>query len=353
MTAETYSTIAVSFIIPVHNSEGTLLRALDSVFAQTVKEIEVIAVNDASEDSSKKILAEYAEKEARLRIIDFAENKGTMTARRRGIEAAAGKYLLFLDPDDEFLPDGVEQLLKTAEKYQADMVHFDLQEYRDGKRVWNWCPAKPGWIAGELAVVRDLLKDHGHYWNLCLKMIRRDLFLPALTDVEDFHCIMCEDLYMDLAVELRAGNIFKTSFAPYIYHTGCGVTADQKRSLDSFRKLFSSLRALALSKAMLPEEFHAAMDEITLKQCRILLTRCHHDLTAEDREKALAELRQDPWCPEAMTLAETLPLLAGANTEDFLNGHPVLRKLLDFVLPPGTRRRLYFKTKIKRLLKKG
>ena len=53
MTAETYSTIAVSFIIPVHNSEGTLLRALDSVFAQTVKEIEVIAVNDASEDSSK------------------------------------------------------------------------------------------------------------------------------------------------------------------------------------------------------------------------------------------------------------------------------------------------------------
>lgn len=352
MTAET-SQIIASFIIPVHNAETTLCRALDSVFAQTVKEIEVVAVNDASPDSSLQILTEYAEKEPRLRIIDLPENSGTMSARRHGIGAARGKYLFFLDPDDAFVPDGVEKLVKTAEKYEADIIHFDLQEYRNGKRVWNWCPAKPGLVKGELAVVRDLLVEHGHYWNLCLKMIRRDIFLASLADVADFHCIMCEDLYMDLAVELRAESIFKTDFAPYIYHTGTGVTSDKKRSLDSFRKLFSSLRALSLCRAMLPEEFYEAMDEITLKQCRILLTRCHNDLSEEDCAAALAELRSDPHCPDAMKQAETMPLLPGANTEDFLPGHPVLRKVIDFFLPSGSRRRVWFKTKIKRLLKKG
>lgn len=352
MTAETKQ-VRASFIIPVHNAAGTLCRALDSLLSQTVKEIEVIAVNDASPDDSLKILTEYAQRDPRLQVITLSENKGTMTARRRGIEAARGEYLLFLDPDDAFAPDGVETLLKTAEKYEADIVHFDLQEYRDGKRVWNWCPAKPGLIRGKLAVVHDLLIDHGHYWNLCLKMIRRDIFLPALQDVEDFHCIMCEDLYMDLAVELRAGSIFKTDFAPYIYHTGGGVTSDQKRSLASFRKLYSSLRALALCRALLPEEFHSAIDGITVKQCRILLTRCHNELNDEDRLAALLELRSDPFCPEAMKQAEQLPLLAGANTEDFLTDHPVLRKIIGFFLPSGSRRRVWFKTKLKRLLKKG
>lgn len=345
--------IRASFIIPVHNAAQTLRRALDSVLSQTVKEIEVIAVNDASPDTSLEILTEYAQRDPRLQVITLSENGGTMTARRRGIEAARGEYLLFLDPDDAFAGDGVEKLLETAEKYEADIVHFDLQEYRDGKRVWNWCPARPGLKRGKHAVVRDLLIDHGHYWNICLKMIRRDIFLPALQDVEDFHCIMCEDLYMDLAVELRAESIFKTNITPYIYHTGGGVTSDSKRSLGSFRKLYSSLRALSLCRAMLPTEFHPAMDEIILKQCRILLTRCHNELSGTDSAAALAELRSDPYCTDAMKQAESLPLLAGANAEDFLGNRPVLQKVVNFFLPTGTRRRLWFKTKIKRLLKKG
>ena len=347
----------VTFLIPVYGAEKTLARALDSVFAQTLGNIECVAVNDASPDRSGAILEDYAAREPRLRIITLERNSGTLSARKRGAEAARGRYILSLDPDDTFAPDGAERLLKHADEKQADIVHFDTLEYLedpDGslKQVWNWCPAKPGFLSGKHAAVKDLLTDHGHYWNLCLKLIRREIFQAALKDIEDFHCVMCEDLYMDLAVELRAANILKVNEAPYRYHLGCGISADRRRSAAAFRRLIPGLRALELCAAMLPEQFRGAMREIQVKQCRILLTRAEKELDAADRTAILEELRTCGWCFEALAEAEAMPLLAGANEEDFLPGHPVLRGIIDAVLPKGTRRRVRVKTWVKRLLKK-
>ena len=87
--------VMVSVVIPVYNIEQHLRQCLDSVAAQTLKDIEVICVDDGSTDGSANILKEYAEKDARFQIIR-QKNAGPGAARNRGMEQATGKYLIFL-----------------------------------------------------------------------------------------------------------------------------------------------------------------------------------------------------------------------------------------------------------------
>lgn len=115
--------IRVSVVLPVYNCEKYLRQCLDSLFAQTLQDIEIICVNDGSTDGSFDILKEYAAKDMRFVIIN-SENKGAGAARNLGIEAACGKYLAFPDSDDWFEPTMLSAAYRTAEKNSADITIF-------------------------------------------------------------------------------------------------------------------------------------------------------------------------------------------------------------------------------------
>lgn len=100
MTEQRSDPPLVSVIIPVHNAERYLTQCLDSVLAQTLAEIEVIVVDDASSDASPEVLARYAAVDARVRIITQSRNQGVSAARNAGIAAARGAFLAFVDADD-------------------------------------------------------------------------------------------------------------------------------------------------------------------------------------------------------------------------------------------------------------
>lgn len=117
----------VSVIIPVYNVERYLRRCLDSVLAQTFKEWEAICVNDGSPDNSDKILAEYAARDARFKVIN-KENGGLSDARNVGVAAARGQYILFLDSDDFIHSQTLEITVGLAREKNADMVLFGYDE---------------------------------------------------------------------------------------------------------------------------------------------------------------------------------------------------------------------------------
>jgi glycosyltransferase involved in cell wall biosynthesis len=110
----------VSVIIPAYNSEAYLSEAIDSVLNQTVVPLDVIVVDDGSADDTPRILEPYRE---RIRVI-VQENKGPSAARNRGIEAAAGDLIAFLDADDVWLPEKLEKQLACLEAHpRAGLVH--------------------------------------------------------------------------------------------------------------------------------------------------------------------------------------------------------------------------------------
>lgn len=124
------SNIKVSVIVPVYNAEKHLRQCLDSIVNQTLKDIEIILVDDGSKDGSLTILNEYKEKDERIQVI-AQPNGGAGAARNNGLAHAQGEYLSFLDSDDFFDLDMLEKAYAKAVEGKADIVVFRSDQYRE------------------------------------------------------------------------------------------------------------------------------------------------------------------------------------------------------------------------------
>ncbi|MGM9628170.1 MAG: glycosyltransferase family 2 protein [Faecousia sp.] len=118
----------VSVIIPVYNAQDYLRDCLDSICRQTLTDIEIICVDDGSSDDSQEILKEYAQKDSRIQMI-CQKNGGAGAARNNGLRHASGEFLSFLDADDFFEPNMLEEAVSAAEQYEADFVVFNSDQY--------------------------------------------------------------------------------------------------------------------------------------------------------------------------------------------------------------------------------
>lgn len=124
----------ISVIIPVYNADQYLRRCLDSILSQSYTTLEVILIDDGSQDNSPALCDALAQHDARIRVI-HQENQGVSAARNAGISAAAGDYLVFIDADDYVANDFFEHLLQAATQQQADIVCCNLTELLNGEVV--------------------------------------------------------------------------------------------------------------------------------------------------------------------------------------------------------------------------
>ena len=130
------STPQVSVIIPVYNTAPMLRQCLDTVLSQTLKNIEVICVDDGSDDASMDILREYESSDSRVKILQQA-NAGGGVARNKGIDIAKGKYLSFLDSDDFFELKMLEEAYKKCERTGAEICVYQVKRY-DNNTGKSW-----------------------------------------------------------------------------------------------------------------------------------------------------------------------------------------------------------------------
>lgn len=118
----------LSIVVPVYNVGPYLDETLNSAENQTLKDIEIICINDGSTDNSLEILQNHAAKDERIKIIN-QENKGASEARNVGLRSAKGQYIYFLDSDDVMAPYAMKKSVDLLEKYKADMLNFDFIRY--------------------------------------------------------------------------------------------------------------------------------------------------------------------------------------------------------------------------------
>lgn len=128
----------ISIIVPVYNVEEYLPKCLDSLINQTLKEIEIICINDGSTDKSLQILKKYAEKDLRFVIID-QKNAGVSAARNAGLEKACSEYIMFVDPDDWIDIKTCEETYNYITETNADIVCFgNYIVYENNEKTEAW-----------------------------------------------------------------------------------------------------------------------------------------------------------------------------------------------------------------------
>ena len=176
--------IKVSVIIPVYNVQAYLRQCMDSVTGQTLRDIEIICVNDESTDDSLQILEEYVAKDKRVQIIT-QKNAGAGAARNNGMRHAKGKYLSFLDADDFFEPDMLEKAYEQAEKDQSDFVVYKSDQYHTEKDEF----VSVSWVVHEKEIPPYQPFNHrqmtGNVFKVFVGWAWDKLFLKEFVDKHD------------------------------------------------------------------------------------------------------------------------------------------------------------------------
>ena len=126
----------VSIIVPVYNIEKYLPHCVESLLGQSYRDLQILLVDDGSQDGSGALCDSYGARDTRIQVI-HKKNGGLSSARNAGLDVAAGEWILFVDGDDYLVPDGVERLLAVAEP-DADFVQFHYHETEDV----SWLPEK-------------------------------------------------------------------------------------------------------------------------------------------------------------------------------------------------------------------
>ncbi|MGG7058129.1 glycosyltransferase family 2 protein [Clostridium tertium] len=119
--------VLVSIIVPIYNVEKYLNKCVKSIVSQSYKNMEIILVDDGSQDKCKEICDELIQKDSRIKVI-HKKNGGLSDARNTGIRSAKGEYILLVDSDDFIHPDMVKDLLFLALKYDADIVECGVKD---------------------------------------------------------------------------------------------------------------------------------------------------------------------------------------------------------------------------------
>jgi glycosyltransferase involved in cell wall biosynthesis len=128
------SNVKISIIIPAYNTEKYLQKCLDSVINQTLKDIEILCINDGSKDNSLSILQEYAAKDKRIKVFN-QENKGVAIARNVGLENAIGEYVWLIDANDWCKLTATFIIYEKIKTYDADMIMFAARSYNEQKNL--------------------------------------------------------------------------------------------------------------------------------------------------------------------------------------------------------------------------
>jgi len=252
----------ISVIVPAYNIAPWISRSLDSLLAQTHKDLEIVVVDDGSSDNVRDILTVYCRKHPCIKAV-FKENGGVTSARLRGVEESSGDWIAFMDGDDYVEPQMYGRMLENALTHGADISHCGHQIHFPDERIEYVHRSDNVFTQDHFAGLHDLLDNTKVSLSLCTKLYRRELF-DGIRDWMDTSIKNNEDLMMNYYLFDRAKKSVFEGVCPYHY---------------LLRKGSASYRGIT-------ENY--IFDPIRVRQ--ILLSRCDADMQEELRQALLRNL---------------------------------------------------------------
>ena len=159
----------VSITLSAYNVEKYIKKNLDCIVNQTLREIEIICIDDGSTDNTLSILKKYASEDERIIVVSKAKNEGLAVARNESLELASGRYIAFVDGDDLFDLTLFEKAYRLSQMEKTDMVMWDYQIFYDEKELEIISPSS---LNKTQKNKRDLLKRPAFTW---IKLIKTDV----------------------------------------------------------------------------------------------------------------------------------------------------------------------------------
>ncbi len=235
----------VSVIVTVFNQENYIGNCLDSLLEQTLKDIEIICVDDGSTDKSCRILNEYAAKDNRIICIFHETNKGTCQTRKDGVMASCGKYVMFVEGDDELYSDSCEKAYNAIETYQTDMVHFNTRINNCGKVPQSRIDMNsklvqpfPGRLQAD-NLISSCWKDNKFFFQIWGKIYKNNIVHRAFAELEDGNYSVAEDLYAFFVIAFNSSSYYGIGDTLYKYNFGLGFYGRDFIELKDYKKLLT------------------------------------------------------------------------------------------------------------------
>ena len=217
----------ISVIVPVYNVENYLGRCLDSLISQTLRDIEIICVNDGSCDKSLEILKDYAQKDSRIKVIN-QENKGVSVARNNALDVAVGEFIGFVDSDDWVSPDFYGNLYNSAVENNAEIACSNIIKTFEDKKESNFLMYKKSQvcetISDKLEVAR--IPEFNYIWN---RIYKREALMQ--NNIKFLESNLFEDALFSLKALTQLGKMVTVENGAYYYF-------DNKNSLTNNSNLW-------------------------------------------------------------------------------------------------------------------
>ena len=298
--------IKVSVIVPIYNAERFLQQCLTSLYEQTLKEIEIIMVNDGSVDESERICDEFVKKDKRFILIN-QENGGSASARRTGMKKAKGQYIGFIDSDDWAEPNMFERMYLTAAKYDVDIVFCNC--YRDYKKksvkcnkymrtgYYNRSEIEKDILSRTLSGVDEKGRVSVIRWANYLRIYKRSL-IEQYQIYNDPRFRRCQDLQLTFEATLHAENYYYLG-DEYLYHNR---VVEESQSRGYTKQMWQKIRILIerlyhdvdeYTKQDLHSQMHMCAFFFVVETCLNEEKDCNRDNLPERRKNLETVLKDD------------------------------------------------------------
>lgn len=268
----------VSVIVAAYNVEEYITDALNSLVAQTLKDIEIVVVDDCSTDRTLEIIEKFAALDDRIKVVKHEVNKSLMQVRQTGFRSSSGEYIIYLDGDDMLTKDACEKAYKAITSEKVDMLQYDVDvvmlsdvQHKEGKendmRTYLRSIDHKVVSVSECGMLDEKAvggKINTSVWN---KIYTRALLEKANQHIPDEYLNMAEDIVYSFFIKYYAKSFSSIESRLYRYRYGSGMSTVEKlteRQLASIAKnayVYNYLKEWAKSKGI--EEKCAAVLERT------------------------------------------------------------------------------------------
>lgn len=243
--------VEISIIVPCYNQEPYIENCIKSLVNQTLKNIEIIFVNDFSTDKTENIIKRYAKKDSRIKLISFKENLGTCMARKEAVKNSIGKYIMFCDSDDEFQLNACEKARDLIKKHKVDVLQFGTNIINCGasEKSMNWFTnfSKP---LGEKIEGQDVyfkcFKEKKYGFNLWNKIYNGTVVRKAFEYIKEGFYPKAQDMYAFNNIAYFSKSYYGVDDKLYNYYYGRGITANNKISLRKFANISTQSKIIEL-----------------------------------------------------------------------------------------------------------